>query len=77
MIASVSHRRDAEVAERKFLCLVAETPTRQNSSALRAIKITIINVTSETIPVGGFICIEFAEGRLFFAFRPLNGKQKE
>jgi len=60
-----------------FFCFAAEKTTNQKPSALRANKITIINVTSETIPVGGFICIEFAEGRLFFAFRPLNGKQKE
>jgi hypothetical protein len=32
------HRRDAEIAEGKFLCLVAERATRQNSSTLRVIK---------------------------------------
>jgi hypothetical protein len=28
------------------------------------------------ISVRGFIATEFAGGSLFFAFRPLNGKQK-
>jgi hypothetical protein len=31
----VFYRKDAKSAERKFLCLVAETPTRQNFSTLR------------------------------------------
>ena len=59
------HRRGAKAAERKVFCLVAETPTRQNRSTLRVIK-KVVN----------YRC-EIAGNRLFFAFRPLNGKQNK
>jgi hypothetical protein len=58
----IVHRKDAEHAERWFICLVTETPTRQNSLALGAIKITAIKVTGETIPAGGLIFRKFAGG---------------